>query len=831
MSCPEDLVAHMRRVLIAERDLHDLAMNWRLIESSAAIGCPREVAPILPTLAGTRERFEALQSRLIDRMAAETLAQRADDLAGRAGSAIDILVRNLYERTADVGFLASDEPVQTFCAAPAGMSGPAAAALRARLAEYQAKYTVYDDILLCAPDGRILLRLAEDEARPATRDPVLAQALQAPGFIERFGDSDLAADGQGAALLYAHRIVSADGGLAGVLVLRFRFMDEMAGLFRAAVDARQACALMLLDAEGRVIASSDEAHVPRGARLACADTADVQSLVFAGREYLGVVRCGTPYQGYPGPAGWRMVAMVPLLTAFNLGPSSGTADPVATAVAQPELQAIRSEAEAINQDLRRVVWNGRLMARGDTDGRLRLQAVLHQVSDAGRRTRSRLEAAIRDLGATARARAQLRAGELARLAADILDRNLYERANDCRWWALSPVLREALAAEGGVTAQGRADMAQVLAHIHRLYTVYSRLVVFDAQGRVQAVSGGGADAGSAAPVPPTLLRQVLELPSPQAYAVTPFAEAPWSGDGPTYTYLAAIRHPDDPQRRVGGLAIVFHAARELPAILHDLLGERAGWAAFVDAQGQVLAQWGEMPDTPAVRAAPDGSVCAAQGQAWVCAHAHGQGYREYGRAGGGDPAVAVRVALPLGPLAAASSVTDAVLHLPAGLGRESTAVELAVFRVGADWYALPGSLVEEAHAERRRVQTPGDAAASGLMEVGPPSARYLVRVVDAAPLLGQGPVAPAAGGTVLVLRDDPAAVQGVLGLRVDEVMTVLDVPAAALQALPGGEVGLVTHLLRGQDAQGQARLVQWIDAARLLARCGVRPAVADAVPA
>ena len=54
----DDLVPHMRRVQSAERDLRDLGVVWQMIESSAAIACPDEVAPILPTLTRTRERFD-----------------------------------------------------------------------------------------------------------------------------------------------------------------------------------------------------------------------------------------------------------------------------------------------------------------------------------------------------------------------------------------------------------------------------------------------------------------------------------------------------------------------------------------------------------------------------------------------------------------------------------------------------------------------------------------------------------------------------------------------------------------------------------------------------
>jgi len=35
---------------------------------------------------------------------------------------------------------------------------------------------------------------------------------------------------------------------------------------------------------------------------------------------------------------------------------------------------------------------------------------------------------------------------VARLLVDLLDRNLYERSDDCRWWALTPELRQALSA-------------------------------------------------------------------------------------------------------------------------------------------------------------------------------------------------------------------------------------------------------------------------------------------------------------------------------------------------------------------------------------------------
>ncbi|MFY0057042.1 hypothetical protein ABTP94_18505, partial [Acinetobacter baumannii] len=83
--------------------------------------------------------------------------------------------RNLFERTADIGFLACDADIRQFigkvheCAGNVLLARDLAAArtqLRTRFAEYAAKYTVYSDIVLTDTEGHILLRL-DDVAAPA----------------------------------------------------------------------------------------------------------------------------------------------------------------------------------------------------------------------------------------------------------------------------------------------------------------------------------------------------------------------------------------------------------------------------------------------------------------------------------------------------------------------------------------------------------------------------------------------------------------------------------------------------------------------------------------
>jgi hypothetical protein len=74
---------------------------------------------------------------------------------------------------------------------------------------------------------------------------------------------------------------------------------------------------------------------------------------------------------------------------------------------------------------------------------------------------------------------------LASLAIELLARNFYERANDCRWWALNATLGGRLAGAPDCTDEAAT---RVLRHINSLYTVYHAIVLFDSQQRIVASS-------------------------------------------------------------------------------------------------------------------------------------------------------------------------------------------------------------------------------------------------------------------------------------------------------------------------------------------------------
>ncbi len=113
----------------------------------------------------------------------------------------------------------------------------------------------------------------------------------------------------------------------------------------------------------------------------------------------------------------------------------------------------------------------------------------------------------------------------AALAIDIMDRNLYERANDCRWWALTPTFAELLSAPSP-TDTHRATIRAILQTINGLYTVYSNLIVFDRAGRIIAVSAQDSRDLEGTVLDEEWVSRILALRGDQAYAGLVFRPDP-----------------------------------------------------------------------------------------------------------------------------------------------------------------------------------------------------------------------------------------------------------------------------------------------------------------
>ena len=284
------LLKYMQSVQEYEKALDTLSEKWNLL---TMLG---KMSNTGMDMIDTREAFEALTAELLDKLGLEILKKTTSEMEAKAQVAVDIVIRNLFERTADIGFLATDDDIRSFLTQYlAGTTDDASRqslrerrmALKNRFKEYVAKYSVYSNIILMDTRGNVVAQLDEHNPISSSSDPLIKEALSTSAeYVEVFRQTDLVPTAD-KALVYSYRVKrssSEDAENIGVLSLIFRFEDEMEGIFKNLRTENDWMEIMLLDAEGYVISCSDTTHIPLGIKMEKVLDNGYKIIRFAGRE-------------------------------------------------------------------------------------------------------------------------------------------------------------------------------------------------------------------------------------------------------------------------------------------------------------------------------------------------------------------------------------------------------------------------------------------------------------------------------------------------------------------------------------------------------------------
>jgi chemotaxis signal transduction protein len=742
-------------------------------------------------MTNTRQAFESLSTELIERLAIETQKKAVLALKGRAQIGIDILVRNLFERTADIGFLSADEELSQFVREFGAASADDDAALQrrdvlqARLRAYVAKYSVYSDIALLAGDGRVLLRLEQGAGVVHSSDALISATLASrAAYVETFRKVDIFTK-DAPSLVYSHRVDP-----NAVLCLCFDLEDEVQRIFAKLSSAEDWMLYAFIDEKGRVIASSDRWQLPNGAQLPMAVDENGSIIRFAGREYLAIARRTPGYQGYAGP-GWLGYAMIPLEHAFAAtedGRTTAMKEEVlndlseSEALFSAELRRIPDQARRIQEDLNRSVWNGNVRLTARRDGSNTFQkALLREVGNTGRRTQETFEHSIADLQRTVVSAGSHSAQVLASLAVDILDRNLYERANDCRWWALNATLSEHLKTGSKETAARATD---VLRHINSLYTVYHSIVLFDHNGTIAAVSNPAHEHLVGQRCTESWVASTLALRDPQSFAVSSFSPSAFYDSQPTLIFGAAITSTT---RTLGGIGVVFDTTPQLSAMLIDALPRDASGqvasgsvALFIDREQRVISASshfgiGERVDLPAdllMATEAKSGVIEYRGQYYAAAICPTTGYREY--LGLGAKAI-VLLLLGSKPQRRTTAALTAVAHSRRAQAGESL-VEIATFSCADQWLGVMRDCVVEAIDADSLRRLPGKPAwHAGVLMYG----ALPTPVIDLAQLTKT--TSRFRRQQIIIVQPAPNRMR--VGVLVDALASIIEVPATSLLSI------------------------------------------------
>ncbi|WP_443750306.1 methyl-accepting chemotaxis protein [Asticcacaulis solisilvae] len=208
------------------------------------------------------QEISALEQLTRD-MAAQSQGARLTDLALNA---IELIDRNLYERTCDVRWWATDTAVVE----AAGQPSPAHSQHASRrLGVILSAYTVYLDLWLCDLDGHVIANGRPDVYAVAGKSVAAEPWFQQARALAT-GDDFTAADIRAEPLLGGAHVATyatgvreagdANGRLLGVLGVHFDWQPQamaiMQGL-RLSEAERGSTRALLADSTGRVIAASD----------------------------------------------------------------------------------------------------------------------------------------------------------------------------------------------------------------------------------------------------------------------------------------------------------------------------------------------------------------------------------------------------------------------------------------------------------------------------------------------------------------------------------------------------------------------------------------------
>jgi len=197
----------------------------------------------------------------IERMSERSRGERMVDLSLNA---IELIDRNLYERTCDVRWWATDSAVVDCAAAPDAATASYASE---RLAVILGAYTVYLDLWLCDLDGKVIANGRADRFKVVGQD-VSATKWFREAHALRSGDDYVASDIECQPLLGGAQVATycasvraegkANGDPIGVLAIHFDWEPQARAIVQGVrVGANDKARVLLVDSNFRVIAASD----------------------------------------------------------------------------------------------------------------------------------------------------------------------------------------------------------------------------------------------------------------------------------------------------------------------------------------------------------------------------------------------------------------------------------------------------------------------------------------------------------------------------------------------------------------------------------------------
>lgn len=381
-----------------------------------------------------------------------------------------------------------------------------------RLEDLVNSYTLYRDLVLIGADGHIIATANKDRRGAVLSMQVSEEAWYQATLALKDGNqfhaqdiSETRVENQ-LSLVYSTTLREGNsprGKITGAMGLFFDFQSEASLILDEYMprDTNNAiqddCYFIFTNEKGEIICSSDEKtipsgnymHLPRWHRDLGPGEKIYSYSVIEGRESALITAKTDGYLEYKG-LGWSSHIVVPKSHIFEHEHSRFELklerDEMMESCLIPEVnkktyERIQEYKESIQLiSLNGIVFASKLGKRGAALG-----PIFDRITKTGDYATNKMEELLIEMAEDEFAQNAEALETFSKQAIDLIDRNLFERSADIRWWSTDTILAKALEEHSTENCDAACERLKI---INNSYNMYRNLVLCDPSGQVIATS-------------------------------------------------------------------------------------------------------------------------------------------------------------------------------------------------------------------------------------------------------------------------------------------------------------------------------------------------------
>lgn len=382
----------------------------------------------------------------------------------------------------------------------------------ARLKDIWTSYTLYSDLYVAGTDGCIIASAdpefrGEIVGKNIKKELWFSEALKLQDASQYYAqDIQKLGDGEGPDLIYSTGIREGKlsrGQICGVMGIKFDFSGESKLILNDFMphdkndEVQEGAYSLFTNSYGQIISSTDDKiypvgdylHLPRSHRSLEAGEKVCSYAVVEGKDSALVSAKTNGYLEYEG-LGWCSHSIVPKSHIFEheddgLKIELSHKDMIESALI-PEINKktydrIQEYKESIQLiSLNGIVFASKLGKRGAALG-----PIFDRITKTGDFATNRMEELLLEMARDEFAQNGEALQTISKQAMDLIDRNLFERIADIRWWTTDDCLSQALEFPSEDNLNAAVDRLKV---IHNSYAMYRNLVLCNASGKIIGTS-------------------------------------------------------------------------------------------------------------------------------------------------------------------------------------------------------------------------------------------------------------------------------------------------------------------------------------------------------